>query len=579
MSYWTMSYLTYCQDHFKPIKAGLIFPVHYNKVQGKVPNQLASVDAKELRWITIAMYTSRDTNAVFADDVSWFMSPSASLTSQRDHKAPTYAQATVSSPALDTLRICSPATSSSQTVFRSRLARILLDGGGGRRIRAIRAEEDIEEAFKRREPDRPTVFRDGAIWTGMEAYRGQDRGQCHGDVAICANYSAACNGGYRRSLRWRPPPPFTIRRYLANLVLAASKKMAHALRYQGVGSFQYLVNSLTAEWIQIQNPKYPMMYLTDKRITVITEELMNLDIMRIQLLLSSATLASLDLISASINLPQVCPMQSGLTAEDLAKDFRLSAGTIPAQLCPGPWDMESLCADEISARAVRALREKSLGTRMSEVKTNRAVFTGVVAHTDEEEGKYNTMWLQRELEDATRIGTVVLEPRVGGFGFKGQPCAEEVAVNSLAMQPGAISHLVVSSSGSKATSAAKKHTLTLASTAHNDFPTNLSGTLQSIFSASPLMFLLKQAQSSAGVQAGAFDLADSNDSTQVAAALTGNIWGGSGGGHDRSVERDEDGECGGRAMRGKDANVGAVVGECMLLAVVALDEELNKSGL
>ncbi|KZP24410.1 hypothetical protein FIBSPDRAFT_422791 [Athelia psychrophila] len=145
------------------------------------------------------------------------------------------------------------------------------------------------------------------------------------------------------------------------------------------------------------------------------------------------------------------------------------------------------------------------------------------------------------------------------------------ASGSLAGSPARYStYVVVSPPGSKATSAANKHTVVLASIAHNPSPADLAGTRQSIFSASATVFLLKQEQSSAGVQAGAFDLTDPNDSTQVAAAATGKIVephpclaerGSSGGGYDRSVERDEDGERGGSAVRGKDGGVGVVVGE------------------
>ncbi|KZP04224.1 hypothetical protein FIBSPDRAFT_941115 [Athelia psychrophila] len=343
----------------------------------------------------------------------------------------------------------------------------------GRRIRVVSAEEDIEEVFKRCMGESPSgqLFSEKALsvpgWKHIEV---QAVGDAAGDVA------------HLRELR---------------------------------GSVQRQFQKV------VENPKYPMMYLTDKRIAVIIEELTNLDIMRIQLLLSFATLASLNLISASINLPQVCPMQSGLTAEDLAKDFRLSAVTIPAQLRPGPCDMEFASRRGSAARVV--VRGRDIGE-------GGACPAGEKSgdEEDDEEGKCDMMRFQRELEDATGIRTVVLEPRVGVFGLKGQPYADEVAVTLVpgvgiaSRQPGAISHLVVSPPGSKTTSAANKHTVTLASIAHNPSPTDLSGTRQSIFSASATVFLLKQEQSSAGVQAGAFDRADPNDSTQVAAA-TGKI--------------------------------------------------------
>ncbi|KZP24354.1 hypothetical protein FIBSPDRAFT_951122 [Athelia psychrophila] len=125
------------------------------------------------------------------------------------------------------------------------------------------------------------------------------------------------------------------------------------------------------------------------------------------------------------------------------------------------------------------------------------------------------MWLERELGDALRIRTEILKPksRQGGLDVEKVPSASGAGSRAARYSTSS------SAPGSKATSVAKKH----ASTAYNAFPTNISDTLQSIFSSSLLVFSVKQGQVSAVVTAGASDLVDLNNSTYAVAALRGNI--------------------------------------------------------
>ncbi|KZP17460.1 hypothetical protein FIBSPDRAFT_1046791 [Athelia psychrophila] len=323
-----------------------------------------------------------------------------------------------------------------------------------------------------RKPVRPTVFREGAAWTGMEEYRGPDRGRCHGDVARLCEVQCRVQGQFQKVIEMA-----------LSTIFHHPTESSEAPTCCPVEDSAYLAISRRKHFRIPRKFAHgrvgvPWNRPADTGRASVIEELMNLDLVCIQLLLSSATLVSFDITPASIGPPQGCLIQLCLTAEDPAKDFRLSASTIPAQL--------------------------------------RSVACGI--------------WTRRDIP------------------------------------------IVVSPPGSKATSAAKKRTLTLASIAHNTFPADLAGTLPSIFSPAPLVHLFKQEQSFAGVQAGALDLADPNDSTQVAVALTGTIV-------ELHPARDEDGERVGRVVREKDPDAGAVVGEGMLLAVVALHEELNKSRL
>ncbi|KZP17462.1 carboxylase:pyruvate/acetyl-coa/propionyl-CoA [Athelia psychrophila] len=635
----------------------------------------------------IAIYTAQDTShatfadeAVKLDDVSWFMSPERIIDiakrTQSTHIHPGYGflsesfalasllasptpgrpNVTFIGPAPETLRIAGDKMLSrnlavAQGVPVARGTHVksaadvrtfaeggvrypvmikALDGGGGRGIRVASSGADVEEAFKRCMGESPSgqLFAEKALsgpgWKHVEV---QIVGDGTGDVVHLWERECSVQRRFQKVVEMAPS---TIPRNLVKPLLAASVKMARALRYQGVGTFEYLVNSHTGQWVFLEiNPRIQVEH-------TVTEEITNQDLVRIQLLLSSsATLAALGLTADVIGPPQGCAIQLRLTAEDPAKDFRLSPGAIRPSAIAWPagrgirvdtWlcgqsvrecnvgtDFDSLLAKivvrgrdlgEATQRAVRALRETSIGDENDAgvVKTNKAVLAGVVAHADWEGGKCDTMWLERELKDVTRIGTEALKPRVAGLGLQEQQDVEEVTLTStsapgsgsLPMQPGAIFHLVLSPPGSKAATDTKKHTLTLASIAHNTFPTHLSGTLQSTFSPAPLVFSLKQVQSSAGVSAGGFDLANPSDSAHVAAPLSGKIVelhpavlaeSGMVAKGDTiavlSVMKMESvvvaPHAGRVVRRGKGVDVGVVVGEGMLLAVV--DEELSKSRL
>ncbi|KZP24411.1 hypothetical protein FIBSPDRAFT_951176 [Athelia psychrophila] len=174
-------------------------------------------------------------------------------------------------------------------------------------------------------------------------------------------------------------------------VLAASTKMARALRYQDAGTFQHLVNSNTDGWVFFE---------INTRIQVehtVPEELVDFDIMRIQLLLSSVTLASLGL------RPHPSPHKYPISLRHaIAPHCRRPRQGLPSlrrhHPCPaptcGPWDMECvpirgsaivLLGRDIGEGGACPAGEKSGDEEEEEeddVKTNRAVFMGLVAHAN-----------------------------------------------------------------------------------------------------------------------------------------------------------------------------------------------------
>ncbi|KZP24446.1 hypothetical protein FIBSPDRAFT_951206 [Athelia psychrophila] len=281
-----------------------------------------------------------------------------------------------------------------------------LDCGGGRRIRVVRAEEDIEEAFKQRKPRRPAVSREGAIWTGwmhIEVHIVGDATETGPPMRTATQLAAAVfqkvaevNGALHHL-----PPSHEIQ-----------LSPAPRLDEDGTGTFEYLVNFHNGERVFLEiNPRILVKHT----------------------------------VTASMVPHKAAPYNC---ASLLKTPPRTSVSPLSSIVWP---EGRGARVDTWLSGVLSCI----VGTEVYSLLGKIVVVRG------------------RDLGEATQRAGVEKVPSVGISG-------------SREMQPGAIFHLVLSPHGSKGTSDAKKHALTLASIAYNAFPTHLSGTLQSTFSPSPL---------------------------------------------------------------------------------------------
>lgn len=293
-----------------------------------------------------------------------------------------------------------------------------------------------------------------------------------------------------------------------------------------------------------------------------TEEITGVDLVRASLLLSLPN-ASLKTILPSaystLSPPRGHAIQLRLTAEDPTKAFGLSAGTIKSSdvswpgghgvridtwlsAAPQPeassgtsWeigtDFDSLLAkvivrgetfQEATQKGLRAIREVQLGKG---IKTNVQLLAGVMIHPDWKAGKVDTLWLERFIDAVLDLGREASIRKTTGPPIKAQASASDSASSaaggSVLIQPGTTFNLSLTPSDSS--SATEKHTLTIASVAHNAFPDELSGTLQTSLSSSPFAFHLTRSTSVLGSAAAAFESPNPRDPGHIACPLTGKI--------------------------------------------------------
>ncbi|RXW22219.1 hypothetical protein EST38_g3634 [Candolleomyces aberdarensis] len=447
-----------------------------------------------------------------------------------------------------------------------------LDGGGGRGIRVVSRAEEVDEAFKRCLGESPSkqVFVEKAL-TGP--------GWKHIEVQVIGDGTGGVNHLWERecSVQRRfqkivETAPSRLPRSGVQPLINASLSLAVKLLYKGLGTFEFLVNSRTGEWVFLEiNPRVQVEH-------TVTEEVVDLDLVRAQLLLFTPNV-SLQTLSLDQPLPPPTDfaVQLRLTAEDPSKNFQLSPGTIRAADLtwpagrgvridtwlssnghgPAEWtvgtEFDSLLAkfvvrgrsfEEVTQKARRVVREFNLintnpgsGSGMSAVRTNAAVLAGVLEHPDWLAGDIDTLWLERNAAMILDLGNTAVGKRVAPRGLEFAPAGNSSSTGPAAggggggggatitlLQPGSLFTLTLSPPDQKELET--KHTLTLSSIGRNTFPEILSGVLQTTLSPSTpqLAFKLEQSTSAAvGSGGGEFELADPNDARHVGVPLTGKV--------------------------------------------------------
>ncbi|KAJ8087573.1 hypothetical protein PM082_006404 [Marasmius tenuissimus] len=487
-----------------------------------------------------------------------------------------------------------------------------LDGGGGRGIRICESESEVGEAFKRCLGESPSrqLFAEKALkgpgWKHVEI---QIVGDGHEVVHL---WERECSV-QRRFQKIVETAPSSLPRSSVQPLIDSAMKMAAALQYRSLGTFEFMVNATTENWVFLEiNPRVQVEH-------TVTEEITNIDLVQAQLQLSlpTNTLSSLSLTSKQM-VPIGYAIQLRLTAEDPAKSFQLSPGTIRPEDIAWPagrgirvdtWlssledqpftvgtDFDSLLAKiivhgasfkEATQRAKRALKELRLNAN---VQTNAAVLRGLLDHPEWSSGAIDTLWLERNLDSVLDLGRPTTPHSQTGIAGAVSTSTTSSASSYVTLQPGTIFHLNLSST-EKPSEPSTSHTMTLSSIALNTFPERLSGTLQTSFNGFGVVnFDLSQSTSSAST--ATLELADPNNPGHVGSPLTGKVVelhpalsGGDGGGRIRkgdtiavlsvmkmesviSAPRD-----GWVAHVPKGVKVGVVVGEGTLLVML---EERSK---
>lgn len=199
-------------------------------------------------------------------------------------------------------------------------------GGGGKGMRIVWKEEDMEAAWNGTRQEAGAAFGNDGIY--MEKFIEDPR---HIEIQIAGDqFGAACHLSERdcsiqrrhQKLVEETPSPFMTDE-LREAMGKAAIKAAKAVKYEGVGTVEFLVDKHRDFYFMEMNTRIQVEH-------TITEEVINFDLIKEQIKLAAG-----EKISGKNYYPQMHAIQCRINAEDPNHDFRPSPGRITDYHSPG----------------------------------------------------------------------------------------------------------------------------------------------------------------------------------------------------------------------------------------------------
>jgi acetyl-CoA carboxylase biotin carboxylase subunit len=199
-------------------------------------------------------------------------------------------------------------------------------GGGGKGMRIVWKEEDMEAAWNGTRQEAAAAFGNDGIY--MEKFIEEPR---HIEIQIAGDqFGNACHMSERdcsiqrrhQKLVEETPSPFMtdeLRERMGEAAIKATK----AVDYEGVGTVEFLVDKNRDFYFMEMNTRIQVEH-------TITEEVINFDLIKEQIKIAAG-----EKISGKNYYPQLHSIQCRINAEDPHKDFRPSPGKITSYHCPG----------------------------------------------------------------------------------------------------------------------------------------------------------------------------------------------------------------------------------------------------
>lgn len=199
-------------------------------------------------------------------------------------------------------------------------------GGGGKGMRVVWKEEDMEAAWDATRAESAAAFGNNALY--MEKFIEDPR---HIEIQIAGDqFGNACHLSERdcsiqrrhQKLVEETPSPFMtdeLRKRMGDAAIKATK----AVNYEGVGTVEFLVDKHRDFYFMEMNTRIQVEH-------TITEEVINYDLIKEQIKLAAG-----DKMSGENHFPTMHAIQCRINAEDPSANFRPSPGTITSYHAPG----------------------------------------------------------------------------------------------------------------------------------------------------------------------------------------------------------------------------------------------------
>ena len=197
-------------------------------------------------------------------------------------------------------------------------------GGGGRGMRVVRAEADLDDAFVRASSEAKAAFGDGSVF--VERYVEHPR---HIEVQILGDHAGHvihlferdCSVQRRHQKIVEIAPAPNLDPLVRDRVLTDAVRLAKMVGYTNAGTFEFLVDPEGRHYFIEANPRIQVEH-------TVTEEVTGIDLVQTQIRIAGgATLAELGLAQESITVRGFA-IQCRLTTEDPLRNFQPDTGTI-----------------------------------------------------------------------------------------------------------------------------------------------------------------------------------------------------------------------------------------------------------
>ncbi|WP_028238641.1 carboxyl transferase domain-containing protein [Stutzerimonas azotifigens] len=200
-----------------------------------------------------------------------------------------------------------------------------LAGGGGRGMRAVTAAAEVAAAYARCESEARSVFGDGALYVERLIERArhievQVVGDGQGGVSHLWERDCTLQRRHQKLVEIAPSP--NLAPGLRQRLLDAALRLAGAVNYRGLGTFEFLVDEARGDFVFMEaNPRIQVEH-------TVTEAVTGIDLVQAQLRIAAgARLAELGLTQAQIPAPRGHAVQLRINLERLGADGRAQPAT------------------------------------------------------------------------------------------------------------------------------------------------------------------------------------------------------------------------------------------------------------
>jgi acetyl-CoA carboxylase biotin carboxylase subunit len=199
-------------------------------------------------------------------------------------------------------------------------------GGGGKGMRVVWGESDMERAFNTAKAEAGASFKNDGIY--MEKFVEEPRhieiqvaGDQYGKVCHLSERDCSIQRRHQKLVEESPSPFMTeeLRRRMGD----AAIKAASAINYESVGTIEFLVDKHRNFYFMEMNTRIQVEHC-------VTEEVVNFDLIKEQIKIAVG-----DRISGLNYEPQMHAIECRINAEDPYNDFRPSPGRISVMHQPG----------------------------------------------------------------------------------------------------------------------------------------------------------------------------------------------------------------------------------------------------